>query len=280
MKKHFLCTPLLLSLLLLLAGCAKAPEPVDVAATTLPVYEFTQALCQGTELRVGRLVTESVSCLHDYSLNVNQVRLAEQAEVLVLSGAGLEDFMEDLLTGKTAIDASQGIALLEGEEHEEAHDHEVGQEDGHHHEHDPHIWLSPANARIMAANICAGLTAQYPQWAAVFSDNLDALLVKLNALEQYGQDTLSQLSCRNLITFHDGFAYFAQAFGLEILAAVEEESGSEASAKELIQLIALTREHNLPAIFTEQHLGGGYSLPGNRRKGVYSGHGHGLGQLF
>lgn len=250
MKKHFLCAPLLLSLLLLLTGCAKAPEPVDIAATTLPVYEFTQALCQGTELRVGRLVTESVSCLHDYSLNVNQVRLAEQAQVLVLSGAGLEDFMEDLLAGKTAIDASQGIALLEGEEH----DHEEQDEhDGHHHESDPHIWLSPENAKIMAQNICQGLTRQYPQWEPVFTDNLQGLLTRLDALEQYGQETLTSLSCRELITFHDGFSYFAQAFDLHILAALEEESGSEASAKELIGLIRLARAHALPAVFVEKN---------------------------
>ena len=250
MKKLFLPIPLLLSLLLLLTGCAKAPEPVDVAATTLPVYEFTQALCQGTELRVGRLVTESVSCLHDYSLNVNQVRLAEQAQVLVLSGAGLEDFMEDLLAGKTAIDASQGIALLEGEEH----DHEEqGEHDGHHHESDPHIWLSPENAKIMAQNICQGLTRQYPQWEPVFTDNLQSLLTRLDALEQYGQKTLKTLSCRELITFHDGFSYFAQAFDLHILAALEEESGSEASAKELISLIRLARSHSLPAVFVEKN---------------------------
>lgn len=250
MKKHFLCAPLLLSLLLRLTGCAKAPEPVDIAATTLPVYEFTQALCQGTALRVGRLVTESVSCLHDYSLNVNQVRLAEQAQVLVLSGAGLEDFMEDLLAGKTAIDASQGIALLEGEEH----DHEEQDEhDGHHHESDPHIWLSPENAKIMAQNICQGLTRQYPQWEPVFTDNLQGLLTRLDALEQYGQETLTSLSCRELITFHDGFSYFAQAFDLQILAALEEESGSEASAKELIGLIRLARAHALPAVFVEKN---------------------------
>ena len=256
MKKHFLCAPLLLSLLLLLTGCAKAPEPVEIAATTLPVYDFTQALCRGTDLSVGRLVTESVSCLHDYSLNVNQVRLAEQAEVLVLSGAGLEDFMEDLFTGKPSIDASQGIALLEGEEHDHE-DHEEHEEheghDGHTHEFDPHIWLSPENAKIMAQNICLGLIRQYPQWETVFKDNLQGLLARLDDLEQYGQETLKALSCRELLTFHDGFSYFAQAFDLHILAALEEESGSEASAKELIGLIRLARAHALPAVFVEKN---------------------------
>lgn len=239
---------------LLLAGCAKAPERADIAATTLPVYDFTQALCRGTDLTVGRLITESVSCLHDYSLNVNQVRQAESAQTVVLSGAGLEDFMADILEGKPTVDASRGIPLLEGEEHEE-HDHheEHHAHDGHDHEWDPHIWLSPENAKIMARNICLGLTEQYPQWETVFSRNLEDLLARLDALEQYGQTQLRDLSCRELITFHDGFAYFAQAFDLEILAAVEEESGSEASAKELIELITLARDHSLPAIFIEKN---------------------------
>ena len=70
-------------------------------------------------------------------------------------------------------------------------------------------------------------------------------------MQRYGEDALSGLSCRELITFHDGFSYFAESFHLTILAAVEEESGSEASARELIELIGLSREHSLPAIFIE-----------------------------
>ena len=247
MKKTaiLLCLALVLALL---PGCASEP-PAQIAATTLPVYEFTRELCAGTPLTVTRLVTEQVSCLHDYSLNVRQVKAAEAAEVLVISGGGLEDFMEDLLTGRPLIDASEGIGLLCGEEHEEEHEHDHG----HSHEQDPHIWLSPVLAQQMARNICVGLTARYPDYGPIFEKNLASLLEKLEELQQYGKETLSALSCREMITFHDGFAYFADAFGLTILEAVEEESGSEASAGDLIQLIELTREHHLPAIFTERN---------------------------
>ena len=64
---------------------------------------------------------------------------------------------------------------------------------------------------------------------------------------------LKSLSSHDLITFHDGFGYFADCYDLHILEAVEEESGSEASAKELIHLITLVHDHKLPAIFTEIH---------------------------
>lgn len=236
----------------LLCGCASQAAPAQIAATTLPVYEFTSRLCQGTDITVTRLVTEEVSCLHDYSLNVRQVKAAEAAETIVISGAGLEDFLDDILVNKTTIDASQGITLLCPESaHDHGHEAEESHE-GHHHDQDPHIWLSPANARDMAFNIWKGLCEAYPDHAGQFTENLQALSEDLDALAVYGRQQLEDLSCRDLITFHDGFAYFANAFDLAILEAVEEESGSEASAKELIHLIEEVEHHNLPAIFTEK----------------------------
>ena len=247
MKRLFL---FLIIFIILLSGCARQEAPAQVAATTLPVYEFTARLCHGTGITVSRLVTENVSCLHDYSLNVRQVKAAEAAEMIVISGAGLEEFMDDILRNKAVIDASEGIDLPEistahEHEHEHTHDHD------HSHEEDPHIWLSPANAKIMAANICESLCRQYPAHSETFQSNLQVLFDDLKRLEAYGQAQLADLTVRDLVTFHDGFGYFAESFGLQILEAVEEESGSEASAQELKHLITVVREHDLPAIFIE-----------------------------
>lgn len=236
---------LLVCILMLLSGCASQQETHDIAATTLPVYQFTAMLCEGTDLTVTRLVTESVSCLHDYALTVDQVRALEGAKTVVISGGGLEDFMADAITGKDTLDASRGVSLLEV-----CHDHS---HEGHHHDLDPHIWLSPVSAMKMAENICAGLTARYPQHKNIFDANHAKLNHQLQELLDYGRTQLGQLSSRELITFHDGFSYFADCFELEILAAVEEESGSEASAQELIELIELTEDHNVPAVFTEEN---------------------------
>lgn len=255
MKKQFL--PLIF-LCLLLCGCTPAEPPAQIAATTLPVWEFTSRLCEGTPLTVTRLVTEEVSCLHDYSLNVRQVKAAEAAEVIVISGAGLEDFLDDLLLDANTIDASHGIPLLVPEEsHDHTHEttenpHSAHDHEGHTHDKDPHIWLSLENARSMSFNIWQGLCEQYPDYAETFTDNLFALTDDFDTLKIYGDKTLSNLKSREIITFHDGFSYFADAFDLEILRAVEEESGSEASAKELIHLIKEVEHHNLPAIFTEK----------------------------
>ncbi len=244
MKKRILAL-LLAALMLCMVGCVPKKVPAQIAATTMPVYCFTSRLCQGTPITVTRLITENVSCLHDYSLQVDQMRAIEQAELVVISGAGLEDFLSDALAGKQVVEAAGDMELLEG-----SHDHDHAHA-GHVHPEDPHIWLSPENAKEMAHNICHELCHKYPQYSDVFQTNLVALEAELDALQTYGEQALADLKCREIITFHDGFSYLAESFGLTILEAVEEESGSEASAKELIHLIGLVREHNLPAIFVE-----------------------------
>lgn len=235
----------LILVLALLLGCLSACSQVgssQIAATTAPVYQFVTALCEGTDLTVTRLITERVSCLHDYALNVRQVKAAEAAEVIVISGGGLEDFMADVLDGSNIIDSSAGMELKGCEDH--AHE-------GHHHDHDAHFWLSPIYAKQMVINICNGLSTQYPQHRSAFEANLRVLTKQLDELQAYGESQLADLSCRELMTFHDGFGYFAQAFDLTVLEAIEEEAGSEASAQELKRLIGIVEEHRLPAIFTE-----------------------------
>ncbi len=237
-----------------LTACANTQE-AQVAATTGPVYQFTAFLCQGTPITVTRLITEEVSCIHDYTLTVRQMRAVEGAEAVILSGAGLEEFMyEALENASCVIDSSEDIDLIEGSCH---HHHEDGDEEGHEHDHthnhelDSHIWLSPENVAAMARNIQFGLTSLYPEYADQFSINGQLLLEQIQAVGDYAREQLFDLTTREIITFHDGFGYLAAAFDLHILEAIEEESGSEPSAQELIELIETVKHHQVVSIFTE-----------------------------
>lgn len=252
MHKRFFALALVLALLL--SGCAAAPAGPDahcIAATTYPVWQFTCAVTEGTGLRVERVISETVSCVHDYTLTVEQMKALGRSRAVVLSGLGLEDFMEDVLPDAAlCIDASAGIETLEAEEHD--HDHEHDHEHGHDHgEVDPHLWLDPARAAQMVQNIAEGLTALYPEYAQTFAENAAAYCAELTALKEEGTALLGALSCRELVTFHDGFAYFADAFGLDIAAAMEVEPGSEPPARELEQIVHLLREEAIPAVFYE-----------------------------
>ena len=243
MKRSLLIFIILFSLLL--PGCAVEDPSAQVVSTTRPVYDFTTFLCQNTDITVALLVTENLSCLHDYTLQVRQMRMIEEADMIIMSGADLEEFLTDVLTiAKPVIDTSENVPLLCVED-----SHQHGQ--NHHHAHDPHIWLSISNARIMASNICNGLISQFPRHKDTLLQNLEMLQAKFDTLESYGNQAFSGLKSRDLITFHDGFGYFADYWDLNILHSLEEESGSEASASELKELIQLVREYQIPAIFTE-----------------------------
>ena len=230
MKQRFFS--ILLALALLLSGCAaqKSEPSADILATTAPVAQIVGAITAGTDLTVATLISEPVSCVHDYA------RAVEQAKLIVISGAGLEEFMGDTLAScDVVIDASEGLALLPGEEGES----------------DPHTWLAPENMIAMTRTVETALAAEYPQHAALFAENTDIWCGKLDELQSYGEQHLADLSCRRLVTFHDGFAYFAKAFDLEIAASMEIEAGSEPSARELEEIISLLQDQGIPAVFTE-----------------------------
>ena len=245
MKKRILIPALML--LVLLCGCAGTANTQNAASgivcTTQQLANLTERVLDGTtageSTPVACVVTEPVSCLHDYTLSVRQMQLLENAAVVIESGMGLEDFMEDALRAShcTRITASDGVAALPSDEDPD--------------EPDPHLWLAPENCARMAQTIADGLAELYPEDAARLRENAADYAREMDELQAYGEQTLANLSCRKLVTFHDGFSYFADAFDLEIAAAMEVEAGSEPSAKELEDVVAVVRENAIPAVFSE-----------------------------
>ena len=255
MKKSILIV--LLSALLTLPACAPAGEAgarLTVVCTTYPIYLFASSLTEGVEgVAVERLDTGSTSCLHDYTLSMADMKKLERADVIALNGAGLEEFLEDALATSDAavIDCSMGVELLENL----SHHHDEDGEDGHDHGHwDPHYWMDPANARIMAANMRNNMVLLDTDHAAEYESNAVRTEKILLHVEEETRTLVEKYPLQGvpgLITFHDGFQYFAKAFHLPLLASIEEEAGSEASAHEIVEITQLVRAYDVPAIFTE-----------------------------
>ena len=250
MKRFF---AFLLCICLMLSGCASQQAPneddtLHILASTYPIYLFTKTLTDGVDgVEVTQLIDETVSCLHDYTLTVPDMKAIEKADIIILNGADFEAFMEDALvqTNAVTIDCSEGIDLLSATGHEH-HDH---QDDHHHGHYDPHYWLSEKAGLVMLNNILHGLSEWDEKHRDAYRENFSA------AVKLFPEDRLdtSALSCPYLITFHDGFQYFAQDNGLTLLKSIEEDEGSEASAADIKEIVALIKEYNIPAIFTEKH---------------------------
>ncbi len=246
---------LLLCVCLLLTGCSsqqsfKEDDSLHILATTYPVYLLTKTLTASIDgVEVTQLIDETVSCLHDYTLTVTDMKAIEKADIIIKNGADFESFMDDALaqTNAATIDCSEGIDLLPATGHE--HHHHEHEEDDHHGHYDPHYWLSEEAGLVMLNNILHGLSSLDQPNTDTYQNNFSA------ALELFPEDSLdvTTLSCPYLITFHVGFQYFAHDNGLTLLKSIEEEEGSEASAADIKEIVALIKEYNIPAIFTEKN---------------------------
>ena len=248
---------------MLLTACGqssgvKQEAKLTIVATTYPVYLFASAVTDGVEgVEVLRLDTGSTSCLHDYSLTVNDMKKIERADVIALNGAGLEEFMEDALATSDAltIDCSEGVHLLENESHH--HDEEDHSHDGHDHGHfDPHYWMDMENAAVMVDNIAEAMVELDAEHAQTYRTNAMEQGLVIKAWDSQLEESFrlakeTGVNIPGLITFHDGFRYFCHAYGLDLLESIEEEAGSEASAKEIVEITRLVKEHDIPVIFTE-----------------------------
>ena len=236
----------LVCILALLAGCTPAPaeDTFTITATTYPVYLFALAVTENIpNVKVERLDTGSVSCLHDYTLSVNDMKKIERADVLALSGAGLEDFMSDALaaTDAAVIDCSKDAELLPTPDYSG---------------YDPHYWLDPILARTMVDNLYKGISNLLPEQDGPLFANAQKAHEQLLAAFETMYSSLDHaaqtgVAFPGMISFHDGFRYLAASCGMPVLRSIEEEAGSEAAARDLDEVIRLIREENVPVIFTE-----------------------------
>lgn len=246
MRKHTFSILAALILAVSLTGCSSgsstSEQSLNIACTTWPVYCFTTEITSGvSDITVTPVITSATSCIHDYTLTVENMKAIDRADVLIINGAGLEQNMQDAIDESNAviIDSSVGIDLLASSEDPD--------------EPDPHIWMDPNRAIQMCSNICDRMCQQDPSHADQYRENLSVCTEKLQDCDKYGKDKLENLSCRYMINFHDGFSYFADAYDLTILDAMEVEAGSEPSAKDIVRIAQEIEEYQIPAVFIEEN---------------------------
>jgi len=216
------------------AAGAPAAAPLRVVTTFYPLYIATRNLTDGVPGVSTLNMTRPVAgCLHDYQLTTADLVTLQQADILVVNGAGLESFLDKALRQAPrarVIQASAGIPLLNG---------------------NPHVWVSPALAIRQVANIAAGLAQYDPAHAGLYRAHAARYTQQLEALQATLHRALQNLADRDIITFHEAFPYFAQEFGLRVAGVVEREPGSEPDARSLAATIATVRRLHVPVIFVE-----------------------------
>ncbi len=239
-------------------------EPITVAVSVVPQAEFVEKV--GGDKVKTVVIVPSGADPHTYEPSPKEVQEISKARMLVTVGAGMPfeegwiNNFESTNSGTLIVNCSKGIELkeLEGHHHEgeeegekdagiEAGDEEQSDED--HEELDPHIWTSPANAKIMVEDIYEGLAELDPENESYYAQNRDAYLKELDALDARIREKLEGKEGSNFMVYHPSWGYFASDYGLNMISV--EIEGKEPSAQDLTKLVDLAKEKNVKVIFVQ-----------------------------
>jgi ABC-type Zn uptake system ZnuABC Zn-binding protein ZnuA len=263
------------------SGASTGPS---IVATTTQVGDFTRALV-GESAEVTQLLEPGQSA-HGFDPSAAQLLALAGADALVVNGAGLESWLDDAVTASgfdgVLIDASEGIELFGTDDHDvddtdhsdadhsddhsdaddHAEDHQADDADDHaghdHGDGNPHIWTDPAMAMQMVQNIGDGLESVPGVDSAAVAANEEAYLAKLEALDAWIERNVATVPVpqRVLVTNHDAFTYFVNAYDVTFVGSVipSFDDNAEPSAAEIDELVADIRSTGVQAVFSEASL--------------------------
>jgi zinc/manganese transport system substrate-binding protein len=224
--------------LLASAWPAYAQDRIGVVASFSILGDFVRSV-GGDRVAVTTLVGPSGD-VHVYTPSPRDAKQIADAKLVVVNGLGLEGWLPRLVQssgGKaTIVTATRGIKTRK-----------LGSEA------DPHAWQSVANAKIYAANIRDALIAADPAGEASYRANTDAYLAKLDALDREVREQVETIpaAARKVISSHDAFGYFADAYGIAFVAPQGVSTESEVSARDVARIITQIRAAKIPAVFLE-----------------------------
>lgn len=228
---------------------APQPAPLKVVATFSILGDFVREV-GGSRVDVTTLVGANGDA-HVYAPSPSDARKLVEAAVVIVNGLKFEGWIDKLVkasgTKATIATATTGIKTIKAAE---------GKDHGHSHGHgalDPHAWQNVSNAKVYVANIRDALIAADPAGKDIYTANASAYTQKLNALDAEIKAATARIptDARRIITSHDAFGYFADAYGVTFIAPRGVSTEAEASAQDVARIIRQIKTQKARAIFVE-----------------------------
>lgn len=256
-------------------GFAKEEQSEDkfrIVTSFYPVYIAALNVTDGLEDVEVTNMTENVGgCLHDYQLTAADMKKLEHADVFIINGAGMEVFMDSIKAAYPelmVIDTSEGITLLEAEEHsheayghEEEHVHEEEddvrkdndyEEEHNHGEYNGHIWMNPDNYIVQITNIMEGLSKVDADHSADYSKNAQIYIEKIEQVGAELEQVREGHEEEHIVIFHDSYAYLADKLHFHIVHQVIIEEDTSMSAGEIAEIVEEIKFHEVSVLLAEK----------------------------
>ncbi|MGN7761585.1 metal ABC transporter solute-binding protein, Zn/Mn family [Paenibacillus sp. 22594] len=257
---------LTLLVFLLLAACGPKSSgsivegKVNVITTFYPIYEFASEI-GGDDINAINLLPVGVEP-HDWTPRSQDIINTSKAQLFLYNGAGLEGWVPNFLKSLDsdsevkATQVSEGVDYIMTDE-EDGHDHggegeakaEVSTDTLHT---DPHTWVSPKSALIMAENIKESLQSVDPSHKDGYEERYNKLAERLEALDRKFTSELTKLPNHEIVVSHQAFAYLARDYGLTQHAIMGLSADAEPRSQDLLKLADLVKKEGIRYIFFEE----------------------------
>ena len=245
----------------LLIFCTSAYADVRVLTSLKPLQLIAAAVQDG--VGTPEVLLPPGASPHNYALRPSDVRRVADADLLYWIGPDMESFLPRVLKTRNlpsvAVQALQGLSLRHfGEGHEHADEHQNGS-DEHDHDHQPgsldaHLWLLPANARVIAERMTADLSAADPANATRYQANLVSFSERLNALDKRLKQRVAGVTGKPYFVFHEAFDYFESAYGLKHAGVFSIASEVQPGAQHVAAMRERLQQAGPTCVFSEPPL--------------------------
>ncbi|MEI6496277.1 MAG: metal ABC transporter substrate-binding protein [Actinomycetota bacterium] len=221
---------------------------LTITTTVAPITSIAANIATGTPTKVIGLVPEGTNS-HTYEPPPSMAATLETADIAFINGLGLEDPTKKMAEANSragAVICELGTAILP--ESDWIYDFSFPKDGG---KPNPHLWTNPPMAADYAKLIRDSLVAADPANAAKYNANYTAFAAKITALDdamKVGTATLPA-NQRQLLTYHDAYAYFSKHYGWTVVGAIQPSSFDEPTPRDVADLIDQVKKSGVKAIF-------------------------------
>ena len=232
----------LFAMLFILSGCGNSADDgkLKIVTSFYPMYIDAINISSGVDgVEVVNLTKPQTGCLHDYQLTTEDMKTLESADIFIVNGLGMENFLDKVTEQRknlkivTASDSEEIFTIKNGDEI------------------NPHVWCSITYSMAQVKAITSQLCLLDPDHADAYKKNALDYTNKLATLRDSMHLALDNLPNKDIVTFHEAFPYFAAEFKLNIAAVIEREPGTEPTPQELSDTIKTVNNLPVKVLFTE-----------------------------
>lgn len=200
-----------------------------------PVYIAALNVTQGSPNVVLENLSEpQTGCMHDYQLTPQDMILLSKADLFLVNGGGIENFLVEAAQSYPHLDiikVSEGLGLPEGA--------------------NAHVWMDTRYYARMVQGIAEEFASADPSNASLYKSNAEAYCGKVQELTEEMEALREETYGKPVIIFHEAYEYVADELGMDVLYCLDLDEERQVSAHEAAEVMGKISDHGVSVVFAE-----------------------------